>query len=676
MSCERGDGFHDGERAEAMDIVVGSLRRGVRWAPAFVAWAISSSCAREPLGPSLLLEEPPVPLISDPVSLAAAGPAGAPGVDVVYVSLPPGSLQSGSDVEVVNTANDVDELIPIFGGGFDPVAIPALPGDTLRFRVFASGLGDDLDRGRVVNEWEAIVPARSLPDIVRTYPRPGKRDVPVALSVLVVFSEPLDGASTGGGVELLLDGEPQPATASLSPDGLRIVLAPAAPLEPNTQYVLRIVESIEDLDGDAFGREELVSFTTGVPGSQTVLAPGDLCSDHPSTAIPTFEDANIEGAIRTALGFTSLDILTCEIVADLTHLTYNPAPYQTITPPPTAVTSLVGIQNLTGLRQLVLTNHALTDIGPLASLTNLDTLSLTVGNLTPPTLSDIGPISALTGLSYLNLNNTNAIADLRPLQGLSRLSALHIRFNSIADLAPLSGLTSLTRLNLAGNAIEDVSPLAGLTNLTWMAINYNSIRDISPLSSLTNVGGTLWLLNNELTDLAAIGRMSGIQRLFAHGNNITSLDGLENLTGIEDFALIDNPNLTDIEPLLANPGIAGAAINLVNTSVTCADVQRLLDRGARVQHTCGIPPVVLTSRPLARGTVGAAYFEVLMASGGTEVYTWSGGVVAPPELGLTLSNAGVISGVPTMPGRFVVHVNVQSGAVRALRTFSIVVSPP
>ncbi len=57
-------------------------------------------------------------------------------------------------------------------------------------------------------------------------------------------------------------------------------------------------------------------------------------------------------------------------------------------------------------------------------------------------------------------------------------------------------------------------------------------------------------------------------------------------------------------------------------------------------------PLTFTTATLASGSVGASYSQTLIANGGTAPYTW---VVTAGTLpaGLTLTNAGVISGVPT-----------------------------
>jgi hypothetical protein len=51
--------------------------------------------------------------------------------------------------------------------------------------------------------------------------------------------------------------------------------------------------------------------------------------------------------------------------------------------------------------------------------------------------------------------------------------------------------------------------------------------------------------------------------------------------------LSDNPNLTDIQPLLDNTGLgAGDRVYLLSTSVSCTDVAALRAKGVTVGSDC------------------------------------------------------------------------------------------
>ena len=79
----------------------------------------------------------------------------------------------------------------------------------------------------------------------------------------------------------------------------------------------------------------------------------------------------------------------------------------------------------------------------------------------------------------LDLSN-NQITDISPLAGLTNLTnfgLLNLGRNKISDLSPLAGLTNLERLNLSYNQISDLSPLKGLTNLKSLDLSGNPIPE-------------------------------------------------------------------------------------------------------------------------------------------------------------------------------------------------------
>ena len=62
---------------------------------------------------------------------------------------------------------------------------------------------------------------------------------------------------------------------------------------------------------------------------------------------------------------------------------------------------------------------------------------------------------------------------------------------------------------------------------------------------------------------------------------------LSGLTSLLNLHLHNNPNLTDIQPLLNNTGLgAGDIVNLRTTNVSCADVALLEAKGVAVGSDC------------------------------------------------------------------------------------------
>ena len=260
--------------------------------------------------------------------------------------------------------------------------------------------------------------------------------------------------------------------------------------------------------------------------AQVRLQPSELCSDQSDSAIATFEDANLEAAIRAALSVGAQDDLTCGLVSGLTDLEARDA----------GIESLVGIQNLT-------------------NLTNLD--------LWPNSITDISSLSGLTSLTTLDLGD-NSITDISALSGLTSLAVLWVNRNSITDIGPLSGLTNLTFLNFRENSVSDISSLSGLTRLTNLDLTHNSISDIGVLSGMTGME-TLRLYNNPISDISALRGLTSITELHVH----------------------DLPDLSKIEPLLTNTGLgAGDAVILMNSGISCADAAALSAKGVSVGSLC------------------------------------------------------------------------------------------
>jgi Leucine-rich repeat (LRR) protein len=95
--------------------------------------------------------------------------------------------------------------------------------------------------------------------------------------------------------------------------------------------------------------------------------------------------------------------------------------------------------------------------------------------------------SKLMSLAEIDLNGCQ-ISDLRPIASLSNLNILKLDRNLISDLRPIGKLTKLVILDLSNNQIRDVTPLSNLTILGFLKLSNNrQLSDIKPLASLTTI---------------------------------------------------------------------------------------------------------------------------------------------------------------------------------------------
>ena len=207
------------------------------------------------------------------------------------------------------------------------------------------------------------------------------------------------------------------------------------------------------------GRNTVLDQRTGAGSqdSETVSTTGvSVPSENVETWMP---DPNLRRVISEWINVETLTIADMQRLHDL-------------------VSDSDGIKNLEGLQYGVNLNFLhigrglVSDLTPLAGLTNLETLKL-YGHQ----ISDISSLAELTSLRTLQLQ-ANLISDLTPLMRHVELESLLLHENKINDISPLSNLTKLKHLDLAINQIDDFTPLLKLTNLTHLDIRNNPDSEI------------------------------------------------------------------------------------------------------------------------------------------------------------------------------------------------------
>lgn len=244
-----------------------------------VTWL--TACSDHPIG--LKSGGPPPP----PSGLFVSGPVRAPspvaqvgsvqtrsdaaaassGATVAYVSLSPGTVPGASSAIVQRVGAAASVTTAALNGGFDPVPVPAQAGDSVDVRVTDAG-------GSVLFQQRVAVLAAAVPYVVRSSPPKLKRDVPLNARILVVFSEPVDGATVTAASFYLVQGTTQvPGTASLlQGSATGVVFTPSVALAANTDYQLVVTQAIKDLNGNAIPATATVSFTTGTAAQGPVAS--------------------------------------------------------------------------------------------------------------------------------------------------------------------------------------------------------------------------------------------------------------------------------------------------------------------------------------------------------------------------------------------------------------------
>ena len=282
-------------------------------------------------------------------------------------------------------------------------------------------------------------------------------------------------------------------------------------------------------------------------------------------------DANLRTAVRAELGIAPNLRITIDAVRHLTTLNASRL----------GITDPTGLEYATNLTHLYLRDNLISDIAPLAHLTNLRALSIGRNQIT-----DLTPLSNLTRLTGLYIGD-NLISDINPLAHLTNLRRLGMFRNQVTDITVLAGLVNLTYLRLAGNPITNPCPLESLPklrdvdieipnlipdanlraavrtalgmeasacitteamqDLTTLNAAQLGIRDLTGLEYATNLIH-LYIEDNLISDIAPLAQLTNLRVLSIGGNQITDLTPLSNLTRLTKLSIDDN-TVSAISPL-------------------------------------------------------------------------------------------------------------------------------
>jgi alpha-tubulin suppressor-like RCC1 family protein len=222
---------------------------------------------------------------ASPVLVSSPVPGLSP--TAVYVSLPPRAVPSGSTATITDLRTGGSANAAVVDGGFDPVALPAIEGDTLVVVVPATG-------GAGPKSFLSVVAASTAPRVVRTDPPPHQQDVSPMSVMVIVFSEPLDPATVDAG-SIELRGGPTPVTGTVRFSDVAHLQAEFHPddfLAQGTEYQLVLSQGIRDASGLALDSAVTVPFTTGTirPPTNLVFASVSVGYSH-TCAVTTAGDA-------------------------------------------------------------------------------------------------------------------------------------------------------------------------------------------------------------------------------------------------------------------------------------------------------------------------------------------------------------------------------------------------
>ena len=249
---------------------------------------------------------------------------------------------------------------------------------------------------------------------------------------------------------------------------------------------------------------------------------------------------------------------------------------------------------------------------PKAELAKLTKLNLSRGR--GRAVYNLTGLEHATQLTLLNLDGEwtdHNISDLTPLAQLTQLRDLNLSHNNVSDLTPLTQLTQLRELYLYGNNISDLTPLAHLRRLAIIKTN-----------SFTGSASEIPLIKVTAAQLLAEATMNGssvILTLLRDGTAYdVSADNIRNaltVSGIEGVSVSDITRVSDteIEVMLEFTGNFDTITPLTFTMESEAILgfeSRALTGEIKVYPEGGPTITASTSQPLTGVTLNAARVEL------------------------------------------------------------------
>jgi len=201
--------------------------------------------------------------------------------------------------------------------------------------------------------------------------------------------------------------------------------------------------------------------------------------------------------------------------------------------------------------------------------------------LNETSISDISPLAGLTELRELDLSVNAGLKNISPLQNLTKLDKLKFDQAGVEDISALGGLVNLEELSAFSNSISDISALSSLTNLTELTLEANQISDISALSSLKKLS-TLDLDKNSISDIFALSKLTSLQNIYLNNNRIKNISALSTRNRIQ-YLYLQNNFIWDISPIagLQSPSrvyVSGNYLNLGEGTETKGIINTLNSR--------------------------------------------------------------------------------------------------
>ena len=203
------------------------------------------------------------------------------------------------------------------------------------------------------------------------------------------------------------------------------------------------------------------------------------------------------------------------------------------------VPSIAGLRLLAGVDNCIEVSIGASDINDLSDLHHLTSLRKLNISQTPFTIRntvlDISPIASLVNLNTLTLNMSR-VADLTPVRGLRKLQVLNIGSSLVRDLTPIARLKAVRNLDVRDSGVTDMSALAGYAALEELDVGAKQVPALTSLRELPKLT-KLVVIAQVPVDTTPIGTLSNLQNLSVFGLPVINAAPFRNLSKLQNLIL-------------------------------------------------------------------------------------------------------------------------------------------
>lgn len=215
------------------------------------------------------------------------------------------------------------------------------------------------------------------------------------------------------------------------------------------------------------------SATADKPKEEKKARPKKTAADCPKGPVVAFDDKAVEAEVRKKLGKADGDVTQADL-GKLKSLNISQVETHQLDP--------CVFPHAKNLKELFLGPGDLDDLSLLAGMSQLESLRASINKV-----ADLTPLEKLTKLDRLDLGRTQ-VTNLAPLSNLKNLTELAIDDTPVRDLSPIAGLTKLERLSIQRTQVKDYTPLKDMKALKFLYVAGTPEGDLGPIQPLRDKG--------------------------------------------------------------------------------------------------------------------------------------------------------------------------------------------